>query len=187
MKVFRIRLNSNDFLSFLPADPTIWQTDLLKLDCKPKLPAWKPPAVYAVTPKLKQGNFFHLCSGAFVVDSSACEALRTILEMAGELLPLPHQDALFHLVNVLQCVNCLDEQNTEWVLGKTTNAKIRIKEYHFHANRFSESTLFKIPETALGEVLTLSGVKDPKDEFKSLVERQGLQGIIFEEVWSGCR
>jgi hypothetical protein len=187
MKVFRIRLNSNDFQSLLPVDSKVWETDVLKMDCKPKLPAWKPPAVYIGNPKLKQGSFLHLCSGAFVVDSSACEALRTILEMAGELLPLPHQGALFHLMNVLECVNCLDEQNTKWVLGKTTNARIRIKEYHFEASRFSESTLFKIPETAMGEVLTVSGLKDPEDEFKSVVEREGLKGIIFEEVWSDSR
>jgi hypothetical protein len=187
MKVFRIRLNSNDFQSFLPVDSKVWETDALKMDCKRMLAAWKPPAVYIYNPKLKQGSFLHLCSGAFVVDSFACEVLRTILEIAGEILPLPHQDSVFHLINVLECVNCLDQENTKWVFGKTTNAKIRIKEYHFHADRFSESTLFKIPETAMGEVLTVSGIKDPGDEFKSVVEREGLQGILFEEVWSDSR
>jgi hypothetical protein len=107
--------------------------------------------------------------------------------MAGELLPLPHQSVLFQLINVLECVNCLDQQNTQWVFGKTTNARIRIKEYHFDARRFSESTLFKIPETAMGEVLTVTGLKDPDDEFKSVVEREGLKGILFEELWSDSR
>jgi hypothetical protein len=187
MKVFRIRLNSNVFQSFLPVDPGVWKTDLLKMDCQPKLPSWTPPAVYVQNPKLKKGSFSHLCSGAFVADLSVSEALRTVLEAAGELLPLPHQGTLFHLMNVLECVNCLDEHNTKWVLGKTTNAKIRISEYHFYPNRFSESTLFKIPETAMGEVLTVSGLKDPEDEFKSIVEHEGLEGIIFEELWSDSR
>jgi hypothetical protein len=187
MKVFRIRLNSNIYQSFLPTETKVWETDLLKMDCQPKLPAWKPPEVYIQNPKRKPGSFFHLCSGAFVVDSPTCEKLRTMLEMAGELLPLPHQGALFHLVNVLECVNCLDEQNTKWAYGKRTNARIGIEQYQFHANRFSESTLFKIPETAMAEVLTVSGLKDPEDEFKSVVEREGLEGIIFEEVWSGSR
>lgn len=184
MKVFRVRLDSNHFQSLLPVDPEVWRADLLKMDCKPKLPTWKPPACYVTNPKLKRGSFFHFASGSFVVDSQACKSLRTILEIAGELLPLPHGSDAFYLANVLECVNCLDEQNTKWVLGKTTNARIRIKEYHFHPGRFSESTLFKIPETALAEVLTVTGTKDPEDEFKSTVERQGLQGILFEEVWS---
>jgi hypothetical protein len=184
LKVFRLRLNSNVFRSLLPVDQKIWQGHTLSMDCRSKLPDWKPPAVYFGNPMLKPGNFLHFASGAFVLDSSGCEALRTILEMAGELLPLRHEDADFHLMNVLECVNCLDPQRTQWVRGKATNAKIRIKEYHFEPSHFSESTLFKIPETALGEVLTVSGLKDQDDEFKSVVERRGLEGIVFEEIWA---
>ena len=187
MKVFRIRLDSNNFQSFLPADPKIWDEDVLKMNCRPKLPAWKAPSVYTVNPMLQRGAFFHLCSGAFVADMSACEELRAILEMACELLPLAHLGGHFHLLNVLECVNCLDEKKAEWVFGKTTNARIRIKEYQFDAGHFSESTLFKIPQTASGEVLTVSGLKDPEDEFKPVVERTGLGGILFEELWSGPR
>lgn len=187
MKVFRIRLNSNDFQSFLPVNTNIWETDVLTMNCRSKLTDWNPPTVYVPNPQLKPGNFLELASGAFVVDSIASEALRTILEIAGELLPLPHDEDLFHLLNVLECVNCLDQQRTKWVLGKTTNARIRIAEYHFDANRFSESTVFKIPETASGEILTVSGLKDPADEFKSVVECEGLGGILFEEVWSDSR
>lgn len=43
------------------------------------------------------------------------------------------------------------------------------------------------PETAKGEVLTVSGLKDPEDEFKSIVEHNGLEGILFEELWSDSR
>ncbi len=184
MQVFRVRLNSNIFQSLLPDDPNVWETDLLKMDCEPKLSLWRPPAVHIVNPKRKRGSFFHLCSGAFAVDLSKNGDLLAVLEMAGELLPLPFRGELFHLINILECVNCLDEQKTEWVLGKTTKARIRISEYQFHASRFSESSLFKIPETALGEVLTVSGMKDPEDEFKSIVEREELEGILFEELWS---
>ena len=184
MKVFRVAFESNDFQSFLPSDSTVWETDLLKMDCRKKLSEWVPPSIYILNPMLERGNVFHFCSGAFVVDSLALEAVRTPLEVAGELLPLPHKGELFHLVNVLECVNCLDEDKTKWAYGKRTNARIGIDEYFFYADRFSESTLFKIPETALGEVLTVSGIKDPEDEFKSLVESAGLKGILFEELWS---
>lgn len=182
MKVFRIRLNSNEFQSFLPADPETWNGDMLKMDCRPKLSTWEPPKVYVPNPKLRQGHFYHLCAGAFVVDAPTCEKLRTILEAAGELLPLPYQDATYTLLNVLECVNCLDERNTKWVMGKRTRAKIRITEYHFNPSRIPESTLFKIPES--GEILTVSGIKDPEEEFKSAVERERLQGLMFEELWS---
>jgi hypothetical protein len=184
MEIFRIRLNSNEFQSFLPADTNIWQTDALKMDCKPKLSKWKAPEIYIQNPKREQGNFLHLCSGAFVTDSLAADRLRIILEIAGELLPFAHDGSPFFLLNVLECVNCLDDQSTEWVKGKTTGAKIRILKYHFDRGRLSESTLFKIPETAASEVLCVEGIKDPEDEFKAQVEASGFKGLMFEKLWS---
>jgi hypothetical protein len=183
MEIFRIQLNSNVFQRFLPVDPGLWKTDILKMDCQCKMSTWESPELYIYNPKLEPGNFYHLCSGAFVVDAEAMEKLRDILEMAGELLPLEHKGTPFYLVNILECVNCLDEKKTKWVIGKTTGAKIRIAKYHFERSRLSESTLFKIPETSLGEVLCVSGLKDPEDEFKAQVESLGLKGLIFEKLW----
>jgi hypothetical protein len=107
-----------------------------------------------------------------------------MLESAGELLPLPYRDSLFYLVNVVECLDCLDEQRTNWILGETTGARIRIEHYHFDPSCLSTSTLFKIPQTAKAEVLTVTGVKDPSLEFKTIVERQGLMGLNFEKLWS---
>jgi hypothetical protein len=184
MRISRIRLNSNKFQSFLPKDIDIWKTDALKMDCKSKLAKWNAPEIYIQNIKHEPGNFFHLCSGAFVADSSAAEGLRSILEMAGELLPLTHLGSPLFLLNVLECVNCLDSKKTTWITGKTTGAKIRIVDYHFEKARFSESTIFKIPETALSEILCVEGFKDPEDEFRAQVEAQGFKGIDFELLWS---
>ncbi len=121
---------------------------------------------------------------AFVLDEEAREALLELLEMGGELLPITCQGRSYLLFNALECVNCLDQQKTLWVMGKRTGAKVRIEKYEFVPNRFSESSLFKIPETAAGEVLTVTGLKDPEDEFKTRVEQLGLAGLCFEEIWS---
>jgi hypothetical protein len=184
MQVFKLRLNSNDYQSFLPVDGRIWETDILKMDCKRKLPDWKSPEVYIRNPTRQRGNFLHLCSGAFVVDAVGMQKLRTICEEAGEVLPLAHGRDEYFLVNVLECANCLDNNNTKWVTGKSTGVRIRIENYHFDKSRFSESTLFKIPETAASEVLCVTGFKDPADEFKSQVEALGLKGLLFEQLWS---
>jgi hypothetical protein len=184
MKVFRVRINTNEYQRFLPTDESIWESDWLKLNCKPKQATWRQPLVYVADPMKQPGNFIHLCAGGFVVDPIADGALREVLEMAGELLPLSHEGVLYQLVNVVECVNCLDAEKSKWILGKTTSARIRIKEYEFIENRFSESTLFKIPETAGGEVLTVAGMKDPQDEFKAIVEQKELKGILFDELWS---
>jgi hypothetical protein len=184
MKILRILINSNRYQSFLPKDLNIWKTDILKMDCKSKLAKWNEPEIYIQNIKHEPGNFFHLCSGAFVADSSAVEGLRSILEMAGELLPLAHLGSSFFLLNVLECVNCLDNERTTWITGKTTGAKIRIVDYYFNKTQFSESTLFKIPETAMSEILCIEGFKDSEDEFRAQVEAQGLKGLDFEVLWS---
>ncbi len=97
------------------------------------------------------------------------------------LLPLPFKDKLYHVLNVTECVNVLDDHKTEWLYE---NGIGPIKKYAFHAGRLTEAPLFKIPETCRSEILTLEGIKDPEDEFKGRVERLGLKGLIFEEIWS---
>jgi len=184
IEIYRIRLNSNKYQSFLPFDQNIWSTDALKMDGRPKLPDWKSPKIYIHNPKHQRGDFFHFCSGAFVIDSIVAKKMLTFFENAGELLPLTFEQYSYFIFNVLECVNCLDLQKTEWVIGKATGEKIRIKKYAFDKNRLAESTLFKIPETAAAEILCASGLKDPEDEFKFQVEAAGLTGLIFEKVWS---
>ena len=154
------------------------------MDCRPKLETWSPLPIYIWNPKLQLGNFFSLCSGAFVADSEALSHLRDVLEMAGELLPLRHQGKEFILSNILECANCLDQSRTQWVVDNQTGLRVRIAKYEFIKSRFSESTLFKIPETAAGEILTVTGLKDADDEFKYRVEHSRLTGLVFEEIWS---
>ena len=161
----------------------MWETDLLHLDCRPKLPNWKAPEICIFNPKRERGDFFHLCAGGPAVAEPAVERLRDSLEMAGELLPLTYNGSTFFLLNVLECANCLDAHRTEWVIGKKTGNRIRILKYHFDARRFTESTLFKIPETSSSDILCVEGMKDPSDEFKAQVETAGLKGLVFEELW----
>lgn len=86
-------------------------------------------------------------------------------------------------LNILQCPNCLDAKGSEWVYGKSTGKPIRITGYSFYRKRFSESTIFKIPEFVRGAVFAIEGIKDPEDEFKHIVEARGLSGLIFQKVW----
>jgi hypothetical protein len=184
MKVFRILPDVNNYQSFLPENEKIWAMDILSMDSKDKSEKWQAPKIFILEPKLKRGNFFDLCPGGFVVDTLAKEKLFTFFEMGGELLPLEHNKKEFFLFNATVCINALDENKTEWEYGERTKAKIRIKKYAFNPSRFVETTLFKIPETAKGEILTLVGAKDPEDEFKYVVEQENLKGLIFQEIWS---
>ncbi len=181
MEVYKIKPDVNQFQSFLPVDDAIWKTDVLKFDGNSKLQTWQPPPVYVLYPKKALGNFFRISAGAFAFDSAADEMIRGVCEMAGELLPLPYKGETYFVLNVLECIDCLDGDSSKWTLTAGGD-RIGVAKYMFYKNRFSESSIFKIPETARGELLTVSG-RDEDVEFKSIVERAGLKGILFEKVW----
>ncbi len=97
-------------------------------------------------------------------------------------MPLPYENEVFTVLNVTECINCLDREKTEWEYAKGSGKKLWIKKYAFHHDRFS-STIFKIPETCMSEILIVEGLRGPEDEFKQTVEAAGLQGLIFEKIW----
>jgi hypothetical protein len=184
MKVFKIRPASNVYQSALPSDIGVHKTELLRFDCDRRLENWVPPEIYIYNPKKKRGNFLQLTPGSFLVDEMAKELLLPILEMAGELLPIPHKDELFFALNVLECINCLNENNTKWIVGAESKKRIGIERYDFYRDRFSESSIFKIPEQSSAWLFAVSGLHDPENDFKLQVEAHGLTGLEFEEVWS---
>ena len=86
-------------------------------------------------------------------------------------------------MNVTDCINALDTNNSEYdtyLNGQISN----IKRYSFFKNRFSESSIFKIPETNKVEVYCYSGVKDSVDEFYSAYNNQTeVKGLEFEKIF----
>ena len=184
MKIYKVKLDVNRFQGLLPTDQSVWSKDILTMDGSSKTAVWKPLDVYVHSPNLKVPDFFNLAPGCLAFNQKTCEILRDYLEMSGEILSLTLNKDKLCVLNVLEVVNCLDDNQAKWEIGKRTGAKIRIEKYEFFPERFSESTLFKIPETCRGEILTVEGLKDSEGEFKHAVETNKLKGILFEEIWS---
>jgi hypothetical protein len=183
VKVFRVAADVNHYQYLLPSDSDA--PGVYDFDCTPK-EAWSPPDVYSEEPLLREGDIwgYGMIESAWAVRPGAIEVLKWLLSDAGELLALLYSNKRFALLNVMQCVNCLDQDKTEWEIGETTGKPIRIEKYAFHGSRLPESSIFKIPETRRGEILCYEGVKDPDDEFKPFVERHEITGLKFTELWS---
>jgi hypothetical protein len=155
------------------------------MDGTPKLESWKAPEVFVYMPRFKRGDFFQFRSNHMITSPHATEVLRSFLEMSGELLPLPYKDEEYTLLNVTECIDCLDQDKSEWLLNKDTGERIYPLKYVFRPEWFTESALFKIPETCKGEVLLVEGMRDAYSEFRAVVERNGLKGMLFDELlWS---
>ena len=183
MRVFRAEAHVNRYQYLLPSDSDA--AGVYDFDCTSKAD-WIPPSVFSYEPLLREGDIwgYGMISSTWAVAPRAFEILKWLLSDAGEVLPLPFSNRRFALLNVTQCVNCLDQENTEWEFGETTHQPIRIERYAFHEERMPESSIFKIPETRRGEILCYEGLKDPDDEFKTFVERHDITGVTFTELWS---
>lgn len=182
MKIHSIAYDLSIFQSLLPVDERIWWTDALNFNGRSKVRGWIPPEVYIRKPKLKRGNFIHLTagSGCLVFDHFSYAHLRDILEPAGEILPLPFEGEELYILNVTVCVEALDPFNTTW--NHRDGVKTEVAKYAFDRKQLPNSSLFKIPETCRATTLTYSGLNIER-EFKTRVEKLGLTGLLFKELW----
>ncbi len=184
MKVFEIKPDFT-YQTFYTSDPNGPESveEEYSLGGGSKLATWRPLPLFEADRDRKQGNFAHCWEGGFIVDTHASTVLKPVLQRCAELLPLKrYKGGIYYLLNVLNCLDCLDEQRTKWRVGKKNKARFAIDEYQFVPDRLTDSTLFRIPKNVA--LFTVAGHPRAKVEFKAIVEREGLSGLKFEEVWS---
>ena len=183
MKVYRINIETNLYQSVFPNIEESKILEYMTFDCIKKSIDWSKIDWQVFNPKMKKGNFFGLgLSGALIFDENVFKSdLYTLIEMAGQILHIKVDGFNLYALNVLECVNALNRTKTvnDIYEDGTTG---RILEYSFNKTQISVSTIFKIPETCKGEILTYVGLKDEDDEFKSLYEKLGFTGLSFTEI-----
>lgn len=182
MQVYEIIPDVDRYQYLVPDDDDAWD-EILVFDGTSKIDTWEPPKVRIYNPRAIKGDFYDLSCGGFVLTPHATEILRTECEIAGELLPIYVNNEEHFLLNILECINCLDHDKTKWIYGKTTGKPIEIEKYVFMENMFSEASIFKIPETCRGECLVVTGRKNEEDEFKHIIESNNLKGLDFKLLW----
>lgn len=183
MKVYEISTN-DDFQVLVDDERSPAKDDIVfsmgkgkKLKTK-----WVIPKLRVYDPMEEVPNFYYYVSGAFVVDKKTCDLFLSIFEMAGELLPVNCTEFKGYLLNITQCVNCLDHDLCEYVKDKDTGDNLWLKKIVFQKSMIPESTLFKIPE-AKTSIFTTEGM-GIREEFKEMYEKHKMKGLKFELIWS---
>ncbi len=144
---------------------------------------WTQPKVYSLYPDYLEPDIWEIHGkGAFAVTPEAAMTLDMFLEMAGEQLPLPYQGKELIICNILQCLNCVDEEHSEWRLRK--GERIRLLKPAFFPQCMEASTLFKIPQLR-ENIYCWEKAEDPESEFRACVLENNLKGLRFELVWEG--
>jgi hypothetical protein len=180
-KVFRMSLDGDKY-QFFTTD-SLEDERKLRLDGSSIADTWTPPPVFILYPKHRAGAFYNSNPSNLIATPQAVELLYSHFSFSGELLPLPYKGQTFTLLNVTQCIDVLDHDRTEFRIAPSGLA-VGIERFAFHANRFVETSLFKIPEFKGGEIFVLEGANDFHLEFREAVSAYGLEGLRFTEIWS---
>lgn len=180
------------FQSFHTSDPESdnlmeveYSRELIKCDRMDM--TWRPLRLYEEHARLPRGNFARSWGGGFLVDSRAMTAIQSILGDECEFLPmLPFNGETLYLMNLLTCIDCLDREKTEFAIDEASGRKLsRAMNYCFHPDKISSASVFKLPKRVGVFAATGTGAGQP--EFKTLIERQKLTGLIFRELWSDSK
>jgi len=75
----------------------------------------------------------------------------------------------------LRYVDCLDAEHSEVIRFKSSGRIMEVERYSFHWDRLADIHIFHLPELGLSRLFV-------SDEFKRVVELNGLTGLIFYPV-----
>ena len=200
MKVFKVKYDSGgrdgsiryqhlfvDERKYQNAGELRLAMDRLHFIGRPK-PDWMPPEMWSQYPLHIAPDIWMICtlSGAFAVEPKPImniEVLEPMLRQAGEMLPLFYKGRTLIICNILECVDCIDEDKSEWYCRPNTQERLYPERPFFVRGQLPRSTLFKIPQKPL-DIYTWEYDHDPETEFKAWVEENGLTGLKFEPMWS---
>ena len=154
---------SRPWFSLISSPNSVWQQ-------------WRPPPLYADRPTRPRPDFVLLWGGLGpVLAATVPQDLRDLLAISGELLPVDVEGERLSYLHVTEVLNVLDRDASVWEGGAA-----RVLE--FHAHRFYEVPLFRIPENNSAQVFCLEGFGE--FQFKTMVEERGLTGLRFVEAWN---
>lgn len=154
---------------------------LAELDGTARRDAWRSIPVRRVRADhhhaFKPSDFPWLGSDALVMRRSAVVALRDILDASGELLPLSTSDGVELFVLNAQVIDALDEAHSSLIRFPGTSRIMRIKQVAFIGAKIEGVDLFRLPHRASATYVSERVIRR--------VEAAGLQGLVFNKVWSG--
>lgn len=177
-RVYRLSAATNEYQSLLvdSDDPALVRS--VELWGIPQGESWSPPPLYVDHHRLKRPDIMRLSGSALVLSP---HALKILLEedviAEQELLPLDIEGEPWTVLNVTAFTNWINVEASEW-LGPTMPI-VRV----FHPHRLGEPSLFHIEQNGL-PIYCWDADNDPEFGFRNAILRNGLTGLIFEEVWN---
>lgn len=166
-------LEPADFDAYRKASKTTWRFGGHRVAGK-----WDPLEVYSREPTLILPDIWGLLQ-TFAFEDRAAAKVRKFLDQSCQEFKLPFGGRNLVVANVVYVLDCLDVEKSKF----DEDIPEIVDQFAFHVDRI-DYPLFKIPQTMHHDILTIEGISSPDDEFKATIEKHGLKGLKFVELWS---
>ena len=155
---------------FAGIDPTLF------FDGKRLASTWKVPDVHwnPGQPGARVVDFPFFAYGALLCSHSAWCILEPNLVTEVEILPVEVEGLHYHLLNPLQIIDCLDEEQGQFLRYKTGRVT-DIDHYVFDEAKLNGVYLFKTPELTRTSLYATQA-------FREIIEEHLLEGLEFRDL-----
>jgi hypothetical protein len=121
-------------------------------------------------------NFMDLDPGVLVCDNFAIIKIGDFLSNEVELLPIDVEGIDYKLINIINIVDCLDEDKSEIKYFKNSRDVNKIIRHVFDTDLLINVKLFKIPQRKRTDIFAT-------DAFRDKILQSGLTGLEFRLVY----
>jgi hypothetical protein len=139
---------------------------------------WTAPIAHGFTEDVETQSDFPSLSNFWripVMTEHAWDSLRPLIGYCCEALPIVHPSGEpFFIIDVMDTVDCLDGDRSE-VKRFTDGGIMRVVRYSLRKETAQGKHIFKLPGHSGGELIV-------DEEFRRIVESNGLKGLLFKEL-----
>jgi hypothetical protein len=151
---------------------------LLVFDGQRKSAKWPPRGLKVKTsaPPADLFQFYQLAPGVLVYPEQVIEACGDFYWVATQNIEPLHavsHGAVFNLINIVDFMDPLEPG----VPGYDVGAPCNVASFY--------APIIKIKGRPPTDMYCISGLGNPKNEFKPVYERYGFKGLVFQTVWQG--
>jgi hypothetical protein len=122
----------------------------------------------------KAGDFPYLSTDVPVFTKRALQALQPLIGQSIEALPLECESEELYAIHALELMDCLDHSRSV-VTRFPSGGIMDVEEFVFKKNCDQGKHIFRLTDAPTKYVFV-------SDQFKSVVEKNKLRGLIFEKV-----
>jgi hypothetical protein len=158
----------------IPLDKSIWMISL-RFDGQRKGEQYSPIEVTLTDDGLLCDNM-PLAAGASTFSEKSVDLLMPIMGSQVEVLPLSFKTKQYFLINVINVLDCIDYEASEFERFEPNGRIMFFYKYSFREDKLLKSTIFKITDE-------LEGRPFFTDAFVDFVKKSDLRGFRFELVW----